>query len=543
VGGPITNDMTGTEWYATIFAFAESPLTPNVLWSGSDDGLVYLSRDRGTTWTNVTPSGLPKFTRVSIIEPSHADTGTAYLAANRYQLDDFQPYLFKTTNYGKSWTRITTGIPQGAYTRTIREDPVRRGLLYAGTETGVYYSTDDGARWSPLQLNLPRTSVRDLWIRGSDLIAATHGRAIWILDDVTPLRQSADSVRAASVFLFGPDTAIRFLAGSSNGDGSGENPPAGVLVDYWLKPALDPQDSIRLEFLGPDGQIIRHFSSAPPPDSAMSAASARQAAADSLAGITRRSASSGPQSNSGRASRDLSDDTLAFAPSDSIVAARAGLNRFVWDLRYPSTHEIKGIINDEGVTTGPMVAPGLYSVRLVARGRTLTRTFVVRADPRITTVQADYEAQLALAREVQDKTNDLSAAVARIQSLDDAIDARVADTKGQSYAGRVADAAKPIRAKLDAVRDSLAEMHSHVDEITLHYPIRDYNMLLSLAQMVQSADAAPTAQEAAVYRDLSAKVDRHLAVLHAIESTDVATFNQLLKDLNVPGVLVPPPLQ
>ncbi|HTR79472.1 MAG TPA: glycosyl hydrolase, partial [Gemmatimonadaceae bacterium] len=209
VGGPITLDMTGTEWYATIFAFAESPLTPTVLWSGSDDGLVYLSRDRGATWTNVTPSGLPKYTRISIIEPSHADSGTAYLAANRYQLDDYQPYLFKTTNYGRSWTRINDGIPDGAYTRTIREDAVRSDLLYAGTETGVYYSTDDGHRWSPLQLNLPRASVRDLAVHGSDLIAATHGRAMWVLDDIAPLRQLVDSVRAANVFLFAPDTAVR----------------------------------------------------------------------------------------------------------------------------------------------------------------------------------------------------------------------------------------------------------------------------------------------------------------------------------------------
>ena len=188
-GGPVTYDMTGTEWYATIFALAESPLTADVLWAGSDDGLIHVARDRGHTWTNVTPPGFGRFTRVSIIEPGHHDAGTAYVAANRYQLDDFRPYLYRTTDYGRSWTRITTGIPDGAYARTIREDPVRRGLLFAGTETGVYFSTDDGARWEPLQLNLPRASVRDLHIHGSDLIAATHGRAMWSLDDISSLRQ------------------------------------------------------------------------------------------------------------------------------------------------------------------------------------------------------------------------------------------------------------------------------------------------------------------------------------------------------------------
>ena len=244
-GGPITYDMTGTEWYATMFAFAESPLDADVMWAGSDDGLIHVSRDRGKTWTNVTPPALAKFTRISIIEASHFDLGTAYIAANRYQLDDFKPYLLKTTDYGKTWTTITTGIGEGAYTRAIREDPVRRGLLFAGTETGVYYSANDGALWQPLQLNLPRASVRDLNIHGGDLIAATHGRAMWVLDDISPLRALSPDVRAATAFLFTPDTAIRFAGGHALTTSAGENPPAGVIIDYWLKATLDPKDSLR----------------------------------------------------------------------------------------------------------------------------------------------------------------------------------------------------------------------------------------------------------------------------------------------------------
>src|SRR4051812_30277386 len=229
VGGPITLDMTGTEWYATIFAFAESPVTRDVLWAGSDDGLIHVSRDRGKTWTNVTPPPMQKFTRVSIIDASAFDPATAYVAANRYQLDDFKPYLFKTTDYGRTWTPIAGGIPDGAYARTIRADPVRRGLLYAGTETGIYYSTDDGAHWRSLQLNLPRVSVRDLTIHGSDLIAATHGRAMGARDDISPLRALGDSVERSGVFLFAPDPATRFRGGHAFTASAGENPPAGVV--------------------------------------------------------------------------------------------------------------------------------------------------------------------------------------------------------------------------------------------------------------------------------------------------------------------------
>ena len=224
------------------------------------------------------------------------------------------------------------------------------------------------------------------------------------------------------------------------------------------------------------------------------------------------------------------------------MTARAGLNRFVWDLRYPATREAKDVINDEGATLGPVVAPGRYSVRLVGKGRTLTSEFVVRGDPRLTTTQAEYDAQLALALAVQAKTNEVSDAAKRILDLEHALDDRVAAAKGQSYEKRIGDAAKPIHATLEAIRDSLVEIHSHADEITLHYPIRYYNMLLSLAGMVQSADAGPTKQEGAILQDLRPKIDAHLARLRSVEATDIGSFNALLKELNVPAIPGPPPV-
>jgi photosystem II stability/assembly factor-like uncharacterized protein len=522
VGGSVTHDMTGTEWYGTIFALAESPTTRDVLWAGSDDGLVHVTRDGGKTWTNVTPRDLAHFTRVSIIEPSHFDAGTAYLAGNRYQLDDLRPYLWKTTDYGRTWTRLDAGIPPGAYTRTIREDPVRRGLLFVGTETGIWYSSDDGAHWSSLQLNLPRSSVRDLHIHGSDLIAATHGRAFWVLDDITPLRQINDAIRAEAVHLFVPDTSIRFGGGRSRSEDAGENPPCCLTVSYWLKQRVTTP--VTVEFRDASGKTIRSFTSAAANDSAKTDSAKSRAPRDTLA-------------EKPRGSRSLADDTLAFMPADSVVSTRAGLNRFVWNLRYPSTREVRGIVNDEGSTLGPVIAPGTYTVRLTVDGQAHDQLALVRPDPRMRATQADYDAQLALALQVQQTTNDLSDAVGRILDIEHQLDERVDHSKKQVYAARLGAAATPLRTKLETIRDSLVEIHSHVDQITLHYPIRLYNMLLSLADMVQSAEGAPTKQEGEVYREIAAQVNRQIAQLRSLETTDVVAFNRMMRELDVPAVV------
>ena len=524
VGGSVTHDMTGTEWYATIFALAESPAAAGVFWAGSDDGLIHVTRDDGKTWTNVTPHDMAHYTRVSIIEPSHFDAGTAYVAANRYQLDDLRPYLWKTADYGRSWTRIDAGIPAGAYTRTIREDPARRGLLYAGTETGVWYSMDGGAHWRSLQLNLPRASVRDLHLHGSELIAATHGRALWVLDDVSTLRQIDDGIRAAAVHLFVPDTAVRFAAGSRRAEDAGENPPCCLTVSYWLKQRVTTP--VTLEFRDATGKVIHSFTSV--------AASRDSARADSTA---KTSQPRDTLAEKPRGSRPLADDTLAFVPADSLVPARAGVNRFVWNLRYPATREVKGVVNDEGSTSGPVVAPGTYTVRLTVDGQSRDQKVVVRPDPRRRATQADYDAQIALALQVQQTTNDLSDAVGRILDIEHQIDERVDHARTQSYASRITGAAAPLRQRLEAIRDSLVEIHSHADQITLHYPIRLYNMLLSLADMVQSAEGAPTKQQGEVYRDIAAQVNRHLGQLRALESNEILAFNRMMRELDVPAVV------
>ena len=519
-GGPITGDMTGTEWYATIYAFAESPRQAGVFWAGSDDGLVHVSRDNGATWQNVTPPFPGKFSRVTVIDPSPHAVGTAYLAATRYQQDDFRPLFYRTSDFGKTWALITEGIPVGAYARSIREDPVRRGLLYAGTEIGVYVSFDDGGHWEPLQLNLPRSSVRDLRVHGNDLLAATHGRAFWVLDDVSSLRQLADSVTTKSTFLFQPAPAVRFGGGRGRRSGSdGENPPAGAYVDFWLRERSAAV--VTLQFLDAAGVPIRSYTSdeAPKPDSTGSPA------ADSAARVA-------------RAEHDA--DSLAYQASDSVVRARAGSNRFVWDLRYPGARTGPGAMLDEGSPDGPLAVPGRYAVRLIVGKDTLSRTFDVIPDPRLATTPDEYRAQFALVQNTVARISSLVDGVVRIQDVQGQLDERTAQAKGQAFADRVKDASKTLRGQFEGVRADIYEVYSKVDQVTENYPVKLYQQFLSLNLQLQSADAGPTEQEGVIYGDLTGKLTIQLERLRKIEEQQLTTFNQLMKQLGLPEVYARP---
>jgi hypothetical protein len=515
-GGPIHGDMTGTEWYGTIYAFNESPVTKGVLWAGSDDGLIHVSRDGGQHWENVTPKTYGRFTRTAVIEPSHYDPGTVYVAANRYQQDDFRPYLWKSTDYGKSWTAINVGIPVGAYTRSIREDPERRGLLFAGTETGVYLSFDDGARWEPLQLNLPRSSVRDLRIHGADLIAATHGRAFWAIDDISLLRQLSDSVTGRSAYLFQPAPAVRWVSGGGQSLTAGQNPRGGVHIDYYLRST--PTSTVSLEFRDARGTVIRTYTSeSPPSDTA-------RTAADSI----------------GQRAREGMRDSLVYEPADSVVSARAGTNRFVWNLRYPGAKRIRNTLIDEGTLDGPMAPPGNYSVRLIVNRDTLVRQFAIASDPRVRTTVAELVRQFELASQVRDRINDLSDAVTRLEDIQSQLDQRVSQSKDQSFAKQVGDAAKALRAKLEAIRSELYEVGCHADQCSLDQPVRLYNILLTTALQVQTGDYGPTKQHGDMFTDFSAKVGEQLRRLQTVEDSDLASMNKLLLDNRLPQVYVAP---
>jgi photosystem II stability/assembly factor-like uncharacterized protein len=506
-GGPVHKDMTGTEWYATIYSLAESPVAKGTLWTGSDDGRVHITRDGGKTWTEVTPKAMVKNTRITGIEASKYDPAVAYMSATRYQMDDYRPYFYKTSDFGKSWMRIDAGLPMGAYARSIREDVVRRGLLFAATETGVYVSFDDGVKWEPLQLNLPRVSVRDIRVHGNDLVVATHGRAFWALDEISSLRQMSDSITAKRAHLFQPADAYRFAGGRSRSRGAGENPHDGVLVDYWFTNA--PKEPATIQFIDAKGVTIRSFKSESAPDT------------------------------SDHSPKTIVD-SLAFNASDSIVTTRAGSNRFWWNLRYPSAKEIKSVTNDEGTLDGPMAVPGTYRVRMIAGKDTLTRSFTIKLDPRLQTTTADLQQQFDLGMKVQGRMNSIVDAFARINDLQQQIDVRVGQSAEQEYAKRVKDAAKPVRERLEVVRTELVDWFNHDDQATLHFPIKLYNMMLTLNSQVLGQEAAPTQQHGAILNDLGGKIDVQLEALQKLESDELKKLNALLQEVGLPPVFVPP---
>jgi photosystem II stability/assembly factor-like uncharacterized protein len=517
-GGPIHGEMTGAEWYATIYAFAESPRQRGVLWAGSDDGKVHVSRNGGESWENVTPPAYGRLTRTAHIDPSPHDPAVVYVAANRYQQDDFAPYLWKSSDYGKTWTAITRGIPGSAYTRVVREDPVRRGLLYAGTEYGVWTSIDDGSNWEPLQLNLPRVSVRDLKVHGNDLIAATHGRSFWVIDDLSPLRQLADSVTRKPSHLFQPAAAVLWRGGGGRGP-VGENPPGGVYVDYWLREK--PAGKVSLEFLDGSARVLRSFASRTDdkPDS-----TAKDRVADSLAAQVRAT----------------SADSLAYVPADSVVRTRPGTNRFVWDLALAGARQLKNTVLDFGELGGPAVPPGTYSVRLIVGADTTVRQFQVTADPRVLSSTADLVAQYEAAKRVHDRISDIVDNVLRAEDLQAQLDARVSQTKDQAYAKRIADMAGVVRGRIEAVRSELYEIGCHVDQCTLDMPVKLYNWFLTLGGQISQGAYAPTKQHGEIYNELKGKLDVQLRALEKIETEEVTAFNRLLQELGVPGVFVPP---
>ncbi|MBK6486942.1 MAG: glycosyl hydrolase [Gemmatimonadetes bacterium] len=507
-GGPVHKDMTGTEWYATIYALAESPRSKGLLWAGSDDGRVHVTRDGGGSWTDVTPKGMVKHTRVTGIEPSPHDPAVAYLAATRYQLDDFRPYFYKTTDYGATWTRIDDGIAMGAYARSIREDPVRRGLLFAATETGVWVSFNDGARWETLQPNLPRASVRALRVQGNDIVVATHGRSFWALDDIASLRQLQDSVTAKALHLFQPSPAWRFAGGRSGGRGqAGENPYDGVLVDYWV--GRTAPASLTVEFVDPRGTVVRTF------------ANAKAAPADSGAPKPRV-------------------DSLAYFAADSLVSLRPGTNRFFWNLRYPDAKSLKTVVNDMGTLAGPTVVPGDYQVRLIAGSDTLARSFAVKLDPRLDATTADLQLAFDLGMKVRGRIGDIVDAFGRIEDLQGQIDIRVQQSAEQAYAERVKEASKPVREQLEVVRTELVDWYNHDDQATLHFPIKLYNMMLSLNSQVLGQDAAPTRQHGEILNELGGKVDVQLQRLQQLEANEIKALNALLQELGLPQIFVPP---
>jgi photosystem II stability/assembly factor-like uncharacterized protein len=458
-GGPLTKDITSVEYYDTIFALAESPLKQGKLWVGTDDGLVQVSEDDGAHWQNVTPPQMPAWSTVSMTEPSHYDPAGAYIAVDRHRLDDIAPYAWKTADNGKTWTAISGNLPAGAVVHAVREDPVRRGLLYAATEIGVFVSFDDGARWSALQENLPVTPIHDLDVHGNDLVAATHGRSFWILDDITPLRQA--QAGEPSPVLYSPENAVRmYYPGEvSKRRPVGENPPAGAIIDYVLDAA--PSSELTIDILDAKGQQVRHLSS------------------------TKTDKEIQPQ--------EWPDKVL---PSE-LIPAHAGMNRMIWDLRWDDPVQIPGAFYEDQAPRGPIVPPGRYQVRLTLGSVTRSANLTVVADPRGGNSEAAIAAKTALA-------------LATVHDID-ALHRAVNDIRAERAKLKGASASKGRDAKLQVIEQALMQVNMNGSEAGLAFPGMLNEQLASFASTLEDADTPPTQQQQALYQSLHEKLENQLS--------------------------------
>ena len=446
-----------------------------------------------------------------MIEPSPHDPGTAYLVATRYKWGDHNPFMYRTTDYGETWQDVTEGIPKGAFTRVVREDPSRNGMLYAGTESGVYVSFNGGDSWQTLQSNLPIVPVHDLAVKENDLVAATHGRSFWILDDLTPLHQLKDGLDSADNHLFKPRPAYRYLTSTGaerpGGPGknytlasgvivtfyekkdagkvfldAGKNPPAGLVVNYYLKEK--PEGDLTLTFLDSSNQEIRSFSS-----------------------------------NGGE--------------DKPKVASDAGANRFVWDMRYPEAQKVKGDSTTEKGLSGPVAAPGSYKVRLAVNGDVFTQEFEIRKDPRVSATQEDLDAQFDLLIKIRDKLSQTQDAINSIRNVKGQLEGW---KQRPGISETVLDAAASLKGKLSGIEEELIQPRSSAPLDRVNFPTRLNLKIASLTSVVASADAVPTQQSYQVFQDISARIDSQLERLNEVNSTDLTAFNNLVQDLGLSAV-------
>jgi photosystem II stability/assembly factor-like uncharacterized protein len=456
-GGPITKDQNGPEIYGTIFTVAPSLQDANTIWTGSDDGLAYVTRDGGKNWANVTPPGIPEFARISLIDASPHSDGTAYLCAKRYQLDDRGPYIYKTSDYGKTWTKIVNGIPANDFVHAVREDPARKGLLYAGTEHGIFVSFDDGANWQSLMLGLPDTQVSDIVVEKNDLVIATHGRSFYILEDIGALRQLKPEVLTSAVHLFEPRAAIRSVS------------PAPI--DYYLAKAAD---KVTIDILDSKGAVIRTYTASSEDDK---------------------------KKPVGTAADDEGDSEFG-PPRARPVPRKTGVNRYSWDLRYAGAHTFEGMILwSARAESGPLAVPGNYQVRVTADGQSVTQPMKVEKDPRLTDItQADLQEQFDLAMKVRDEVSEADDMVALIRKVKPQADPSTKDT-------------------LSTIEEELYQVRNRSNQDPLNFPIKLNNQIAALMRVIETGDAKPTDQSYVVYKELTERLKKLKARLDVAMKT------------------------
>lgn len=485
-GGPITKDNTGVEYYCTIFAAIESPYEEDLLWVGSDDGLIHVSKNGGINWENVTPTGMPEWMMINSIDADPFVKGGAYVAGTLYKSGDYTPYLYKTKNYGQSWTLITNGIDAAHFTRVVRADPDKQGLLYCGTESGMYISFDDGESWKPFQLNLPIVPITDLTIKNKNLIAATQGRSFWMIDDLSPLHQLNSEIENRNFHLFKPLDSYAMSGGSSNKSRTaGQNHPGGVMANFYVNDFTD-STNISLEFLDKEGALIKKYSN------------------------------------------------HAKNPKDSL-AVEKGTNLFVWDMRYEEAKKFDGMILWWASTSGPKAIPGSYQVKMKVDQDSIIQNIKILKDPRIQASQADQQAQFDFLIEIRDKLSEAHQAIIDIRK----VKSQLNGLKGKLYEDKhekLLATIKSIEEKLNGVESSLYQTKNKSNQDPLNYPIKLNNKLGHIAALNSYGNFKPTEQEANLKVELFKLIDIELAVFSKVINEELPKLNRKISESQIPFI-------
>ncbi|PKP32875.1 MAG: glycosyl hydrolase [Bacteroidetes bacterium HGW-Bacteroidetes-17] len=490
-GGPITQDNTSVEYYCTIFTACESPYEVDLLWAGSDDGLLHVSKDGGKTWTNVTPKGMPELMMFNSIDPDPFVKGGAYVAGTRYKLGDNEPYLYKTKDYGQTWEKITTGIDPNHFTRVVRADPMKAGLLYAGTENGMYISFDDGANWQTFQLNLPIVPITDLTIKDNNLIAATQGRSFWLIDDITPLHQLSEEVANSKFYLYQPTASWR-MGGRGRGRGgssAGQNHPGGVIIHFYLKEKGE-KDKVSLEIFEADGDLISKFSTNP--------------------------------------------DKKA---KEGKLEIKEGMNRFIWNMMYPGADSFDGMILWGASMSGPRALPGIYKAKLMVNDEGSETTFEILKDPRNDATMADLQAQFDFIISVRDKLSETNNAITNIREARKQINLITGNMKGDDFK-EINDKAKNILKAMKEVEEALYQTKNQSGQDPLNFPIKLNNKLGHLSSLASTGDNPPTASAVAFKKEVTAAIDAELNKLKDVFETEIPAFNKMVKEKDVDAVIL-----
>ena len=485
-GGPITKDNTGVEYYGTIFAAVESPFEKDLIWTGSDDGLIHITKDGGKNWTDVTPEKMPEWTMINCIEVDPFTAGGAYIIGTRYKLGDYTPYIYKTEDYGKTWKLITNGIASEHFTRALRSDPNRKGLLYAGTENGMYISFDDGANWKPFQLNLPIVPITDLTIKNNNLIAATQGRSFWIIDDLTPLHQLNEKLISKESFLYKPMDSYRMGGSSRKSKTAGQNHPGGVIINYFVK-NLQKEDTLSLSFFEKEGKHIKTFSTKP----------------------------------------DESQDEEKFK-------AVKGANSFNWNMQYPDAEKVKGMILWWASLKGPKALPGEYIVKMDLNGNQVAeQTFNLLLDPRSTASKEDLVAQFNFIIEIQEKLTEIHKTLKNITKIKAQVNQLKSSISDKEKNKEIIELADKIVKDLTKHENELYQTKSKSSQDPLNFPIKLNNKLAHLNSLSSIGDFKPTDQSITFKNEITKLIDDELVIIYAIFNKDVKQLNKKVKESDI----------